>query len=77
MAFSHSPSIVTSGLQLCLDASNPLSYPGSGNTWYDISGNGNNANLYNGVGYGLTAGVPSLICDVLPYIVYGIPLLSG
>lgn len=27
------------GLQLYLDASNPASYPGTGNTWFDVSGN--------------------------------------
>jgi len=49
MALSHSPRIVTDGLVLCLDAANVKSYPGSGTTWYDISGNGNDATLYNGV----------------------------
>jgi hypothetical protein len=43
MAFFHSPNIVTNGLVLALDAANPKSYPGSGNTWYDLSGNGNHA----------------------------------
>ena len=32
-----------------LDASNPVSYSGSGNTWYDLSGNGLDAQLQNGV----------------------------
>ena len=45
---SHSPSIVTNGLVLCLDAANPKSYPGSGTTWYDLSGNGKNGALTNG-----------------------------
>ena len=27
--------IVTDGLVLCLDAADGVSYPGSGNTWYD------------------------------------------
>ena len=31
---------VTTGLQLHLDAGSKNSYPGSGTTWYDISGNG-------------------------------------
>lgn len=31
-----------------LDAANTSSYPGSGNTWFDISGNGNNGTLTNG-----------------------------
>jgi hypothetical protein len=43
--------IVTSGLVLNLDAGNPASYPGSGTTWTDLSGNGNNGTLVNGVGY--------------------------
>ena len=51
MALSHNPRIVTDGLVLCLDAANPKSYPGSGTTWFDLSGNGNNGTLLNGVGY--------------------------
>jgi hypothetical protein len=51
MALAHSPALVTSGLTLCLDAANPKSYPGSGTTWTDLSGNGNNGTLVNGVGY--------------------------
>lgn len=43
--------IVTSNLILNLDAGNVVSYPGSGNIWYDLSGNGNNFTLYNGVGF--------------------------
>jgi prepilin-type N-terminal cleavage/methylation domain-containing protein len=31
--------IVTDGLVLHLDAANPVSYPGTGNTWFDLSGN--------------------------------------
>jgi hypothetical protein len=37
--------IVTSGLVLNLDASNASSYPGSGTTWTDLSGNGNNMTM--------------------------------
>jgi hypothetical protein len=47
MSLSHSPSIVTSGLALCLDAANIKSYPGTGATWTDLSGNGNNVTLVN------------------------------
>jgi hypothetical protein len=43
--------IVTSNLSVYLDASESASYPGSGTTWTDLSGNGNNATLVNGVGY--------------------------
>lgn len=48
MAFIHSPKVITDGLVLCLDAANTKSYPGSGTTWRDISGNGNNGTLTNG-----------------------------
>lgn len=41
--------IITDGLKLWLDAGNPLSYPGSGTTWFDLSGNGNNGTMVNGV----------------------------
>jgi hypothetical protein len=51
MAYHNNPRIVTDGLVLCLDASHKKSYPGSGTTWYDLSGNGYNGTLVNGVGY--------------------------
>jgi hypothetical protein len=51
MSFVHSPKIVTDGLVLALDAGNTKSYPGSGTTWFDKSGRGNNGTLVNGVGY--------------------------
>lgn len=35
------PTIVNNGLVVHLDASKPNSYPGTGTTWYDISGYGN------------------------------------
>lgn len=41
MATIYSPNLVKDGLRLCLDASNPRSYPGSGTSWFDLSGNGN------------------------------------
>jgi hypothetical protein len=50
MALTHSPRIITDGLVLCLDAGNPKSYPGSGTTWTDLSGRGNNGTL-NGATY--------------------------
>jgi hypothetical protein len=51
MGISYNPRTVTNGLVLCLDAANRKSYPGSGTTWTDLSGNGNNGTLVNGVGY--------------------------
>jgi hypothetical protein len=40
--------IVTNGLVLALDAADKNSYPGSGTTWTDLSGNGYNGTLTNG-----------------------------
>jgi hypothetical protein len=51
MSLSHSPQIVLQNLVLCLDAANPKSYPGSGTTWTDLSGRGNNGTLVNGPTY--------------------------
>jgi len=39
--------LVSSGLVLYLDAANTTSYPGSGTTWYDLSGQGNNVTMQN------------------------------
>ena len=39
--------IVSSGLQLYLDADNPASYPGTGTTWFDLSGQGNDVAMQN------------------------------
>ena len=50
MANLYGPRIVTDGLVLHLDAGNRKSYPGSGNTCYDLSGGSNNGTL-NSVDY--------------------------
>ena len=39
------PSPVTDAAALLLDATDASSYPGSGNTWSDLSGNGNDADV--------------------------------
>ena len=43
MGIYSGPPNPVDGLVLYLDASNNASYSGSGNTWYDLSGNSNNA----------------------------------
>jgi hypothetical protein len=48
MGLGHSPSAVTSGMVLALDAGNTKSYPNTGTTWTDLSGNGNTGTLTNG-----------------------------
>ena len=57
MGFHNGPKIITDGLVLTLDAASQRSYPGSGTTWYDLSGNNNNFTLdgsgitWNSAGY--------------------------
>tara|TARA_S200000501_G_scaffold99167_1_gene92613 strand:- start:86 stop:826 length:741 start_codon:yes stop_codon:yes gene_type:complete len=48
MSTNYNPAIVTDNLTLCVDAANPKSYPGSGTTWKDLSGRGNDGT--NGTG---------------------------
>lgn len=43
MGIFYSPTLVKDGLVLCLDASNPRSYPGSGTAWKDLTSNNINA----------------------------------
>ena len=57
-----SSTLVTNSLVLNLDASNSASYPGTGTTWLDLSGNGVNATLVNGVSYSSANG-GSLVFD--------------
>mgnify|MGYP001326666153 CR=1 FL=1 len=47
MGLFHSPSIIRQDLTFLLDAANTKSYSGSGSTWTDISGKGNNGTLTN------------------------------
>lgn len=48
MAISRGPKTTTNGLVFCVDAADKNSYPGSGTTWTDVSGNGNIGTLTNG-----------------------------
>ena len=48
--------VVTTGLQLYLDAGNASSYPGSGTAWTDLSVNSRNGTLTNGPTYSGTNG---------------------
>ncbi len=56
MGLAHSPSIVSDGLVLYVDAANLRSYSGSGNTWYDLSTNSNHGQKTNSPSYITTAG---------------------
>jgi hypothetical protein len=57
LSLTQSPTIVTDGLTLRLDASNLASYPGSGLTWTDIAGTEDNITLINSPTY--TSGTPA------------------
>ena len=48
MGLQYSPKIITSGLVLYLDAANPKSYPGTGTSWFDLSGRNAHMTVYNG-----------------------------
>jgi hypothetical protein len=50
MALEYSPKLVTDGLILYLNPADALSYPTSGSTFTDLTGN-DNFTLYNGIGY--------------------------
>ena len=52
----NNANIVSSGLKLNIDASNPASYAGTGNSWYDLSGNNNHATLMNSPTYDAASG---------------------
>lgn len=56
MAGNNGPKIVTSGLVLCVNAADRKSYPGSGATWFDLSGNNLNATIVNSPSFSGTNG---------------------
>jgi hypothetical protein len=70
MATNYNPRIVADGLVLALDAGNAKSYPGSGTTWTDLSGNVNNGTLTNGPTYSSSNG-GSIVFDGVDDVVNG------
>lgn len=56
MALYHSPSLVTDGLILAVDAANVKSYSGSGTSSSDLSGQMTNGSLVNGVSFSSSNG---------------------
>lgn len=47
MAVRYNPKIVSDDLTFVVDAANVKSYPGSGTTWFDVSGRQNNGTFVN------------------------------
>jgi len=71
------PNIVEDGLVLALDAANSESYPGSGTSWTDLTGNGFDATLVNSpthnsnIGFISFNGTNQYADHSLPYIATG------
>lgn len=63
--------ISTNGLVLHLDAGNSSSYPGSGTTWTDLSGSGNNGTLTNGATYQASNGAHIAFDGSNDYVNFG------
>ena len=70
-------SIVQSGLVLNLDASFKSSYLGTGSTWTDISYNGYNGTMMNGVGYTASNGGALTFDGLNDYVNFGDVLDMG
>lgn len=55
MAVFAGPNIIEENLVMCIDASNPKSYPGTGTTWFDLTTNNYDSTMvgvsYNSNGY--------------------------
>jgi hypothetical protein len=62
--------VVKNGLVLWLDSDHPSSYPGSGNTWFDISGSGLNAT-------GSTPIAGRVLKDTQPYTTASTSILNN
>ena len=62
MGIDVGPIEATDGLVVHLDAANTRSYPGSGNTVYDLSGSGNTSALTNGPTY-LSSNLGAFVLD--------------
>lgn len=62
MGVAGGPDLIQDGLVLSLDASDRNSYPGSGTTWFDLSGLNNSGSLINGPTFD-TGSLGSIVFD--------------
>jgi hypothetical protein len=76
MGFYRGANIVTDGLVLALDAANTKSYPGSGTTWSDLSGNNNSGSLTNGPAFNSINGGNFVLDGIDDYILHSTPTLT-
>ena len=77
MATNGGPNIIEDGLILSIDAANKKSYPGSGTTWKDLSGNGNNGTLVNNPTFDSGNGGSIVLDGVDAHISFNTAILSG
>jgi hypothetical protein len=68
---SSTPSVITNGLSLHLDAGNLTSYLGTGSTWTDLSGSNNNGTLNGQMVYSTLNGGSLLLDGVNDYVDFG------
>ena len=68
--------IVINGLTVLFDAADKNSYPGSGTTWYDMSGNGYHGTLTNGPTFDTTNGGSIVFDGTNDYVTFA-PDYSG
>jgi len=72
---SNATDILTDGLVLQVDASNPSSYSGTGTTWFDLSGNDYDGVLTNGASYSSDfGGVITFTGSISQYVTFGDPI---
>ena len=76
MACNYQGKIVTNGLVLCLDAADKKSYPGTGTTWFDRSGNGYNGTLIGGSTFNNSNGGSIVFDGTDDYVNCGTPSIS-
>jgi hypothetical protein len=72
-----SPSLITSGSIIYVDASVPASYPGTGTTWTDLSGNSKNGTLTNGPTFNSANGGSIVFDGTNDYAVFPITNLGS
>lgn len=75
MSGKVSKPIVTDGLVLHLDAANTKSYPGTGTTWTDLTGNGNDGTLTNGPTFDSGSNGSIVFDGVNDYVLLSKPLI--
>jgi hypothetical protein len=74
MSYYNGPTIVTNGLVMYVDAGNKKSYPGSGTSWGDLTGNISNGTLTGGPTFTTSFGGGIVFDGVDDYVIISNPL---